>query len=449
MLRQLQSKRTLTPAQLIVLTYIAVILVGTLLLYLPWALKSGDYNNLLDAVFTATSAVCVTGMTVVDTGTFYSSFGHVVILVLIQIGGLGLITVTTFYALLLGKRIGLRERVVLKQALKSESLGGVVRLARAIILITLAAEAVGAILLAIAFLKYFPPAKALWYGIFHAVSAFCNSGIDILGQEYYAYSSLIPLQEDKLVLIIIAGLIVLGGLGFTVILDVLKKKQFDRLSLHSKLVIVSSVVLILFGMVFFFFTESGTLWGEMGAADRLTNSLFLSITSRAAGFTSVDINRAIPATWMILILLMFIGASPAGTGSGIKTTTLAVLFLAAKSRMQAQGDLVVYNRRIDQDTVTRAMTVTVVAIGVLFGSIILVSLLDSHEIMKLIFEVFAGFGTGLSTGITPNLNAGAKIVLIFLMFFGRLGPLTLGFALLERSARRDHIKFPQGNVIIG
>lgn len=448
-MRQLQPKRTLTPAQLIVLAYMAVILVGTLLLYLPLALKSGNYNNLLDAVFTATSAVCVTGLTVVDTGTFYSTFGHAVILLLIQIGGLGLITVTTFYALLLGKRIGLRERVVLKQALNSETLGGVVRLARSILLITVAAEAVGAILLTAVFLKYFPPDKALWYGIFHAVSAFCNSGIDILGQEYYAYSSLLPLQHDKLVLIIIGVLIILGGLGFTVILDVLKKKRFSRLSLHSKLVIASSAVLILFGMVFFFFTESGTLWSGMGIADRLTNSLFLSVTSRAAGFTTVDLTGAVPATWMILILLMFIGASPAGTGSGIKTTTFAVLFLAAKSRMQSPGDVVVYNRRIDQDVVTRAMTVTVVAIGVLFCGAILLSLLDSHEIMRLIFEVFASFGTGLSTGITPELSAGAKIVMIFLMFFGRLGPLTIGFALLERSGRSEHIKFPHGNVIIG
>ena len=211
MLRQLQSKRTLTPAQLIVLTYIAVILVGTLLLYLPWALKSGDYNNLLDAVFTATSAVCVTGMTVVDTGTFYSSFGHVVILVLIQIGGLGLITVTTFYALLLGKRIGLRERVVLQQALKSDSLGGVVRLARAIILITLAAEAVGAILLAIAFLKYFLRPKPFGMEFFMRYPPFAiQESISWAGVLRLFQSD--PLQEDKLVLIIIAGLIVLGGL---------------------------------------------------------------------------------------------------------------------------------------------------------------------------------------------------------------------------------------------
>jgi len=448
-LRQLQSKKTLTPAQLIVLTYIVVILVGTILLYLPLALKSGQYNSIVDAVFTATSAVCVAGLTVVDTGLFYSSFGHVVILVLIQIGGLGLITVTTFYALLLGKRIGLKERVVLKEALRSDSLGGVVRLAKAILLITIAVEATGALLLSLAFLKYFPPAKALWYGAFHAVSAFCNSGMDILGQEFSAYASLIPLQEDKLILIIITILIVIGGIGFTVILDVLKHKRFDRLSLHSKLAVVSSAALIIIGLVFFFFAESGTLWRGMGLADRLINSLFLSVTSRAAGFTTIDLGQAIPATWMALILLMFVGASPAGTGSGIKTTTFAVLFLAAKSRMQAQGDLVVYNRRIDQDTIIRALTVSVLALGVLFGGIILVSLLDSHEIMKLIFEVFASFGTGLTTGITPDLSAGAKVVIIILMFFGRLGPLTLGFALLERSARKENIKFPQGNVIIG
>ncbi len=449
MLKPVPSKRSLTPAQLIALTYVLVIMAGTALLTLPAAIRSGDFNSFLDALFTATSAVCVAGLTVVDTGVFYSSFGHVIILALIQIGGLGLITVTTFYALLLGKRIGLKERVVLKEALKSDSLGGVVRLARGTLLITLAVEATGALLLSVAFLKYFPPHKALWYGVFHAVSAFCNSGMDILGQEFTAYASLIPLREDKLVLITISLLIVLGGIGFTVILDVLKHKRFTRLSLHSKLAIVSSTVLILFGLVFFFFTESSTLWNGMGVIDRLVNSLFLSITSLAAGFTTVDLNHAVPGTLLVLLLLMFVGASPAGTGSGIKTTTFAVLFLASKSRMQTQGDLVVYNRRIDPDTVARALTVTVIAAGVIFIGVILISLLDTHDIMKLIFEVFASFGTGLSTGITPELTAGAKLVIIFLMFFGRLGPLTLGFALLERSARKEHIKFPKGNVIIG
>ena len=257
MLRQVQSKRSLTPAQLIVLTYVLVIMAGTLLLSLPAAIRSGEFNTLLDAFFTATSAVCVAGLTVVDIGLFYSSFGHVVILALIQIGGLGLITVTTFYALLLGKRIGLKERVVLKEALKSDSLGGVVRLARSILLITLAVEVAGALLLSVAFLKYFPPTKALWYGTFHSVSAFCNSGLDIFGREFTAYSSLIPFQEDKLVLITISLLIVLGGIGFTVILDVLKHKKFTRLSLHSKLAIFSSAVLILFGLVFFFLLSRG------------------------------------------------------------------------------------------------------------------------------------------------------------------------------------------------
>ncbi len=449
MLKRLQSKRSLTPTQLIVLTYVLVILGGGSLLSLPLSLKSGEFNNILDAFFTATSAVCVTGLTVVDTGTFYSMFGHAVILLLIQMGGLGIITATAFYALLLGKRIGLKERLVLKEALKHDSLGGVVRLVKAILLITLVAEATGALLLSLAFLKYFSPLKALWYGAFHAVSAFCNAGFDILGQEFSAYSSLIFLQNDKLVLLTIATLIVLGGLGFTVVLDVLKQRRFRQLSLHSKLALVSSACLILLGLLFFFFTESGTLWKEMTMVDRLLNSFFLSVTSRAAGFSTVDLNQAVPATLLVLMLLMFVGASPAGTGSGIKTTTLTVLFLAAISRMRARGDLVVFNRRIDKDTILRALTVTVLAFGVIFIAIILLSFFDSHEIMKLMFEAFSAFGTGLGIGITPDLSAGAKIVIIFLMFFGRLGPLTLAFALLERSARKEPIKFPQGNVIIG
>ena len=233
----------------------------------------------------------------------------------------------------MGKRIGLKERLVLKEALKHDSLGGVVRLVKAILLITLVAEATGALLLSLAFLKYFSPLKALWYGAFHAVSAFCNAGFDILGQEFSAYSSLIFLQNDKLVLLTIATLIVLGGLGFTVVLDVLKQRRFRQLSLHSKLALVSSACLILLGLLFFFLPSPNLVEGNDDGRP-LAQLFFLSVTSRAAGFSTVDLNQAVPATLLVLMLLMFVGASPAGTGSGIKTTTLTVLFLAAISRMR-------------------------------------------------------------------------------------------------------------------
>ena len=291
MLNQVRSQRFLTPAQIIVLAFALVILGGTALLSLPLAVKSGEFNNVVDALFTATSAVCVTGLVVVDTGTFYNSFGHAVILLLLQIGGLGIITAATFYTLLLGKRIGLRERVLLKEALNKDSLGGVVRLVNSILLVTIVIEATGAFILFLAFLKYFPPPTALWYGVFHGISAFCNAGFDLFGQEFFAYSGLGPFRNDKLILLTIAGMIVLGGLGFTVILDVAKQKRFRRLTLHSKLVLTTTAGLILFSLVFFFFTETEAMFSGIGVIDRLVNSLFLGISARTAGFSSVDLRE--------------------------------------------------------------------------------------------------------------------------------------------------------------
>ncbi|MGE5396509.1 MAG: TrkH family potassium uptake protein, partial [Chitinophagales bacterium] len=426
MLGKEQQNQGLRPAQLILLGFASVIIIGAILLTMPFCVRSGGFNNLVDALFTATSAVCVTGLVTVDTGTFYNSFGHVVIIILIQIGGLGIITATTFYAMVLGKRIGLRERILIQQALNREKLGGVVRLVRSILITTAIIEGTGAIILFVAFLKYFSVPKALWYGIFHSISAFCNAGFDLLGQDFFPYCSLITLQGNELILTTVAFLLVLGGIGFTVILEVYRQRKFKSLSLHSKIVLVVTGMLMVLGMIFFLFSESGSTFRSMGIIDRIFNSFFLSVTPRTAGYTAVDLGKAVPATWLVLMLLMFVGASPGGTGGGIKTTTFSVLLLAIWARLQGREDVELFDRRIDKDVVYRSLVITTLALAAFFGCSVLLSLVDSHDVVKLMFDAVSAFGTvGLTTGITPELTTAAKIILIFLMFFGRLGPLTM------------------------
>lgn len=419
------------------------------MLWLPVAVKTGEYNNFIDALFTATSAVCVTGLVTVDTGTFYSPLGHVVIILLIQIGGLGIITATTLYALILGKRIGLKERILIKEALNRDELGGVVRLVRQVLTTTLIIEGIGAIFLSIAMLDYFPPAKALWYGVFHAVSAFCNAGFDLFGQEYSPFCSLVPFQTNQAVLLIIAILIIIGGIGFPVIIECWRYRERKRLGIHTKIVLTTTATLLVTGLIFFFFSEGNATLAKLGWVDRLVNAFFLSVTPRTAGYTAVDLSKSMPETWLLLMFLMFVGASPAGTGGGIKTTTFATLFLAVWSRITNREDVSVFDRRLEWEAVNRALTITVLAASVVFCCIVLLMVFDSHDPFRLMFEAFSAFGTvGLTTGITPELSTGAKLVLIFLMYFGRLGPLTMAFAFMEKT-RKQHIKYPRGHIIIG
>lgn len=449
MQRSQANGASLSPAQLIFLGFALVILTGAVLLTLPLSVRSGQANNFIDALFTATSAVCVTGLVTVDTGTFYGPFGHLVILILLQIGGLGIVTAATFYALLSGKRIGLKERIIVKEALNRQNLGGVIRLVRSILLATVIIEGIGSFLLFLVFMKYFPWHKALWYGIFHAISAFCNAGFDLLGQDYYPFCSLIPFQKDIIVLIIFGSLVVLGGIGFPVLLELRRVKGLKNLSLHSKIVILVTCLFVLGGTVIFYILERNTVLGGLGVAERLVNAWFLSVVPRTAGFAAVDLAKTAAATWLILMFFMFVGASPASTGGGIKTTTFSILLLAVWAKLRARDDVEVFDRTIDKDSVYRALVIAVLASSMIFLCIVLLTLADDHEPIKLIFEAFSAFGTvGLTTGITPNLSPYAKIVLIFLMFFGRLGPLTVALALLEKK-QKTHIKFPKGNVIIG
>jgi len=439
----------LSPAKLVVLGFAAVIFVGSVLLTLPAAVAGARDNSYVDALFTATSAVCVTGLVVVDTGTFYSRFGQVIILLLIQVGGLGIVTVASIYAFLLRKRIGLRERLVMKEALNVESLGGIVRLVRAILLMTFLIEGVGALLLTLTLWNYFGFGKALYYGVFHAVSAFCNAGFDLFGREFYQYCSLIPFRHDWRVLGIIGSMILLGGLGFPVLVDLRRQRRFKTLSLHSKVVLITTGLLIILGCFLFWGIERDGVLQGTGVFKSMVNSLFMSITPRTAGYTSVDVAKLEPSTLLVLTVLMFIGASPVSTGGGIKTATMAVLVMAVYSRLRGRFDTEAFGRRIDSEIVYRALTVAVLSALLVGIGIIVLSLVCQVDIMKLIFEAVSAFGTvGLSTGITPQLNTGSKVILIVLMFAGRLGPLTLAFSLLQQE-RKETARYPRGNVIIG
>ncbi len=439
----------LSPAKLVVLGFAGIILAGSVVLMLPLSVAQGQANNYIDALFTATSAVCVTGLTVVDTGTFYSGFGQAVILLLIQTGGLGIVTVASMYALLLRKRIGLKERLVMKEALNVERLGGVVRLVRAILLMTLIIEGAGALLLSLALLKYFPLGKAFYYGSFHAVSAFCNAGFDLFGREYYEYCSLVPFQRDWQILGVVACLVLLGGLGFPVLVELQRNRNLKALSLHSKVVLVTTGILILFGVFTFWGIEHNGVLKGAGFSGSFFNSVFMSITPRTAGFSSVDVGALESSTLLVLMVLMFIGASPVSTGGGIKTATVAVLIMAVHSRLRARADTEAFGRRIDSEIVYRALTVAVFSAALVGTCIIVLSLVSDVDIVKLMFEAVSAFGTvGLSTGITPELNTASKVILICLMFVGRLGPLTLAFALMQQE-RRETLRYPRGNVIIG
>ncbi|MGE5371915.1 MAG: TrkH family potassium uptake protein [Solirubrobacterales bacterium] len=444
------TKPALTPAQAIVLGFAFAILGGAVALWMPFSVRSGHFNNFIDALFTSTTAVCVTGLVTVDTGSFYNNIGHAIVLFLIQIGGLGIITATTMYALISGKRIGLRERILIKESLNRESLGGVVRLVRAIVITTVIIEGTGAALLFF-FLRGegVPPLKALWWGAFHSISAFCNAGIDLFGKDYAPYCSLIPFQNNEGILLTIALLIIFGGIGFIVLLKMMQVKNWRKLSVHAKLALTATGILLALGTIFFYFTESGNTFAHMGLSERLTNAFFMSVTPRTAGYAAVDFGKVIPSSLLMIMILMFIGAAPGGTGGGIKVTTFSVLVLAVWARMRNREDIELFDRRLDKGIVYNALTVITLAGTVVIACVMLLTLVDPHDPIKLMFEAFSAFGTvGLTTGITPELTDGAKLILIFLMFFGRLGPLTMAFALMEKT-KTNNIKYPKGTVMIG
>lgn len=449
--------KNFTPVRVITISFVVIIVLGTLFLMLPISSRSGGVR-LIDALFISTSATCVTGLTPFDTFSQWSGFGQVVILLLIQIGGLGFVTFTTGFTLLWRGKIGLRD-IQLAKEYTNGSVMDIQRLIRMILLFTFTCELAGALLLAFRFVPLYG-GRGIWISVFLAISSYCNAGFDILGFEEPS-SSLMHYSNDPLVLLPIALLIIVGGLGFIVVSEIYsctaaRIRRLGRtqhsLNLHTRIVLIMSGILLLMGTVLFLIFEyDNTLKGGFG--EKLLGAFFQSASSRTAGYNSIAIGSQKSITQIVMILLMFIGASPASTGGGIKTTTFVVLMATVIGVFRGQSDTVILKRRIDKAIVYRALAIMTAAMFLVLctTSVILLAEADNPSITTLsaLFEAVSAFGTvGLSTGITPMLSTISKIAVIFTMFVGRVGPISLALTMAMHPGKKGAI-MPEGRVIVG
>ena len=422
------------PGRLIAAGFALVILAGAALLMLPVSVRDGAQVTPIDALFTSTSAVCVTGLIAIDTADHFTVFGRTIVALLIQVGGLGVTSEGVGFILVAGKRVGFKSRLLVREAMNMENGKGIVRLVKSILLMTLCFEGAGALLSFLVFVQDHPPVEAIGISIFHSIAAFNNSGFDILG----GLQNLIPYQNNLLLNLTTAGLIIFGGLGFLVILDILKKRSFRALALHSKVVIVMSAVLILLGTLLLKATENVTWLG----------AFFQSVSARTAGFSTYPIGSFTDAGLFVLILLMFVGASPGSTGGGIKTTTLFALLQATRSA--ATGRMpTAFRRTVAGEVVQKAFIVTLLSAFVVCGGTFILCLLEPDlTFLQLLFEATSAFGTvGLSTGITPQLQPASKLIVILIMYTGRIGPLTV--ASLWAFRTEQHVWYSEETITIG
>ena len=449
-----KSTSKLNPSQMMVVGFAAVILIGAILLSLPIATQTGERTSFLDSLFTATSAVCVTGLVVVDTATHWNFFGQIVIIILIQTGGLGFMTITTLFSLIVKKRINLKERLLIQESLNQIDLSGLVKLTRYILLMTFVIEGIGALILSTVFIPQFGFIRGSWYSIFHAISAFCNAGFDLMGNVTGPYSSLMYYVNNTTITLAISALIILGGLGFPVILDIVKNKKISKLNMHSKIVLISTSILIVVGMLFIFIVEYknvGTL-GNLSLKGKILSSLFQSVTIRTAGFATIDLTILHQATLFIMMIFMFVGASPASTGGGVKTTTIAVLILTVKSFLLGKEDIEVFGRRITSSTVRKSVGIFFVGVlAVLTGILLIVLIEPKFDLLEASFEVVSALATvGLSIGGSSNLTSIGKLLIVIYMFMGRVGLLTIFLALVAKNTvNKQQIRYPEGRIIVG
>ena len=450
--------KNISPVRLIVSSFLLIIVIGTLLLTLPISARERQATHVLDAFFTATSSTCVTGLALFDTWTHWSYFGQGVILILIQLGGLGLVTFATGFTLFMRRKLGLRDMQIAKEY-TSGSMMDTPRLMRTIIIWTFSCEAVGALLLAIRFIPNFG-VRGVWISVFLAVSAYCNAGFDILG-FLKPNSSLTLFVNDPLVCLTIAMLIIVGGIGFIVINDIhswglrkfRKEENHPHLALHTWIVLKTTAILLLAGAVLFLLFEYNNSLAGMNFFQKLHASFFQSVTSRTAGFASIDVGAQLDITKMLTIILMFIGASPSSTGGGIKTTTFVVLMSTVLSVLRGKNETVIKKRRVDRTVVYRSLAIVVLALLVVTTTTVAVAIAETPNhvtALDALFESVSAFGTvGLTADITQGLTAVSKIVLIITMFIGRVGPISLVLALTMHHTTRLETILPEGKIIVG
>ena len=449
-------QRTIRPERVMALGFFVVILIGTLLLSLPIATIGRRSIGVFDAMFTATSAVCVTGLVVVDTATTFSVFGKTVIILLIQIGGLGFMIFATLVMVALGRRISLRNRVLIRESLNTTNLSGLVRLSMWFTSLALLLEFIGACVLSIRFIPMYGVRTGILYSIFHSISAFCNAGFDLFG----AFRSLESFQHDPLVLLTLAALIILGGMGFSVLTECLHfRRNLRKVSLHSKLVLLITAVLLVVGTILILALEwdnPGTLGkADFTPGDKVLNAFFQSTTLRTAGFASVPQGKLTDSSKLISVLFMFIGASPASTGGGVKTTTMSVMILLVVSVVRGRERVNIFGKQLALSTVRRALTIIFISLGIVLTATCALSISERNtgkNMLDLIFEAASAFGTvGLSSVDTPSLNRFSHALLMPIMYFGRVGPLTMAFALASRMDNnpRNRVHYPEEKIMIG
>ncbi|UHA75551.1 TrkH family potassium uptake protein [Paenibacillus sp. 481] len=434
-----------TPARILVTGFLIIITIGTFLLKLPMSMQPGRSLSFIDALFTATSAVCVTGLVVVDTGTTFSTFGQIVIISLVQIGGIGFMSVALMFYLMLGKKVSLRERLILQEAINANSMEGIVRTVRRVIIFVAVIQAVAALILTAYFATHMPLAQASYYALFHAISLFNNGGFDLFGNSFQHYAN------DFLFNLVAFLLVMAGGIGFIVLAELYEYPKRRRLSLHSKVVLTMSSALVLVGAIFIFaleFTNPHTL-GPLSMEGKVYASFFQSISARSSGTTTVDVAQFREVSQFFVIILMFIGASPGSAGGGIKTTTFAILLSAVYAMLRGREDAVLFRSRLPKEQIIKALTIIILALMLVLSVSILLAVVEQQPFLDVLFETVSAVATvGLSTGITPELTVWGKIIICATMFIGRLGPMTLAYALANRKEPMLY-RYPEGKIMIG
>ncbi len=444
---QVIKRSTISPPRVLALTFAVAILVGGVLLTMPWASASGETTSFLDALFTATSAVCVTGLVVRDTGTYWSPAGQMVILLLIQLGGLGIMTVSALVVVITGRRVGLQERLALREQYGGVSLTGVMVLVRYVVAIALGFQIVGALVLAATWARNLPPTRAIYLGLFHSISAFNNAGFDLFTTSLESFSG------DILTNVFVTLLIIAGGLGFTVLLDIYGFIRLrSALSLHSRIVLVVSAALLAAGMMVVYVGEStnpATLGGRP-PVERVLGSWFHSVTPRTAGFNTLPTPELRPVTQFFTIGLMFIGGSPGSTAGGVKTAAFAVLVLAMFTGLAGRKDLEVHHRRLNWKVVNRALSIVLIGGALVFLVTLLLLFTEGADFLTTLFEATSAFGTvGLSMGLTGDLSVPGRVIVMITMFAGRLGPLTLATAIAFRQRQTSGVRKPEDRIVLG
>lgn len=448
-------KRKLSTTQIIMLSFLGLILLGSILLALPFSSADGKAVPYLDALFTATTATCVTGLVTLPTVSTWSTFGQIVILVLIQIGGLGVITIISAVMILLHKRMGFGSRLLLQDAFNLNSLSGVIRFVKRVMLGTFLVEGIGALL----YMPVFVPKydiKGIWISVFTAVSAFCNAGIDIIGEN-----SLCDYATNPIVNLVTGLLIILSGIGYIVWWDVLQtsrkaagkhRKIFRNLTLHSKIAISTTLILVFGGglLIFLFEYRNPLTIGNLPVFDKIQVSLFQSITTRTAGFATVPQQDLTNASSILCLLLMFIGGSPVGTAGGIKTVTIAVLAVSALATIQNKNEVTLFDRNISKHAVNKAVAVTAMSFGIMFVSTLLLSAVTTADALDILYETVSATATvGLTRDLTPYLNGAGKAVIIGTMYLGRVGPISLALAMNSSKKHPNIIKNPTEEISVG